>query len=147
MTVQGTFTRAQVAKALTINGISGDDEQEIIATLSAMCTTMMDVDGTIYITGEELREALRRQLSTWKFKDGKQSSSVFTYAGLADALLINVLANREPMWDVGDLVQSEENTIWLRTTSGGWKRVGSSGTYDHSVPHRPLRLLSKGVKE
>lgn len=147
MTVQGTFTRAQVAKALTINGVSGDDEQEIIATLSAMCTTMADVDGTIYITDEELREALRRQLSTWKFKDGKQSSSVFTYAGLADALLVNVLANREPIWEPGDLVQSKENTIWLRTTEEMWKRIGVGGTYSHNTPHRPLRLLSKGVKE
>lgn len=78
------------------------------------------------ITEQELEAALRRMgytsdMHAWKIID-------------------NVIAHREPRWEIGDVVRDREGDVYVYL-GHNWNRCGSAISHSFETPRRPLKIL------
>jgi hypothetical protein len=55
----------------------------------------------------------------------------------------HALNNREPEWQVGDVVKDKLGRVFVRLSDGNWSRNGSDLTWTHDQPLRPLKQLKE----
>lgn len=84
------------------------------------------------ITETELTEAFKRM---WFRPDDTGT------ANYAKKLVDDIVANREPEWQPGDVVRSARGHYYRRSYSGIWQRFGESLSYTHNSPTRPLNFI------
>jgi hypothetical protein len=77
------------------------------------------------VTFDELSAALRRK--------GYSTSHV-------TEIVQGILDDREPWWNLGDIVVDAEKKTWVRVDAG-WLGAGYASTYTDSRPVRPLRKI------
>ena len=83
------------------------------------------------ITKAELAEALGRHAQ-------------IPYHIMADELINDIKAHREPMFVHRDVVQDAKGDVWVfdsNYATGGWQAPGVSGAVGFAIPARPLRRL------
>lgn len=64
----------------------------------------------------------------------------YAYSRLPGMITADILANREPQWQNGDVVKDATGDIYKRVRSGWW-RAGSSSAYSENTPVRPLKRM------